>query len=545
MMIQRPLGPRIAILKEGSEKKQGYEHAISNAIACRTIADAVRVTLGPLGNDVVLVIKRDKSLITNDGATILDTLDVQHPAAKLLVQMSKSQDKSIGDGTSSVVLLASEMLDRLTNLLSSQNSPHSIISCLNLCSKYSKEIVEQNTIDISSDMDVYLKKCANTSLSSKLISGSSDHFSQMAIEAIKIIGKNSSLKLVGIKNQTGGSISDSILIEGFALPKCFAYAGAKMQPYEFTNPKIALINIELELKPERVNSEVTIATASEYQAVVDSEWNILFEKLDKIRDSGANIVLSSLPVGDVAYQYFSDHGIYCGGRVHKDDMYRASLAFGANQQTTLDNIKNNLGSCGKFEEFSIGSERYIKFFNANAAKSCTIILRGVGNLFVDEAKRSLHDALKVIQNIYSNPKVVVGGGAIEMTLSAKMREWAQRDFTGKKSIFIQEIAKSFEIIPKVLADNCGYDQTSVLSYLRKLHNEGKHEFGININSESGTGDNKENGIFEPQQLTLHKLHTIFESITMLIVINQTIKAPKFQAESQALQDAKRAIEDKA
>jgi len=536
------LGPRVAVLKEGSDKKQGVDHVAANAAACKALADIVATTLGPRGNDLLLVVN-DKPMITNDGATILETLNVTHPAAKLLVEMSQSQDKIVGDGTTSVVLLASEAFSNLAALLCSLNPPHSVVSVLKKCNQYCEQVINETSIDISNDLETYMLKTASTALSSKLIAGDSKKFGQIAVDAVKIIGKNSTLQSIGIKTQKGGSVDDSMLIEGFAIPKCFAYAGAKSQPYEFKNPNVALLKIELELKAERVNAEVRINTAEEYQNVVDAEWKILFDKCAKIAESGANVVLSSLPIGDVATQFFADRGIYCGGRVAEEDMTRGMKSLGGSIQTSLDNLKNNFGTCESFEEIQVGDQRYNIFKGSKKAKSCTIILRGGNDFYIEETRRSLHDALKVVQRAFEHPHVVPGGGSIELTLSSRLREWANKEFKGKQLIFAEEIARSFEIIPLTLAKNCGYDQLDTLSKLRALHNQGKHNYGVSITDSEGIADNLENGILEPTDLTRNKLYATFESILMLLLVDKTVQAPTFKAESQDMMNAKNALRD--
>jgi len=543
MSAARTLGPRVAVLKEGSEKALGPEHIASNAKACRTIADILKSTLGPAGQDIFIARER-QPFVSNDGATILDALIIKHPAAKILVDISKSQDKIVGDGTSSVVILASEMLVKLSELLNSSNSSHSVVSVLSQCAEYCEKVAREQAIDISDNMDEFMLKCATTALSSKILSGNANLFAELALKAIKTIGIGSSLNLVGIKTLRGGSVSESQIVEGFALPKCFAYAGAKSQPYSFSNPKIALLEIELEHKAERSNAEVRINTVEEYQNVVDAEWKILFDKLEKIANSGANVVFSSLPIGDVAYQFFSDRNIYCGGRVAKEDLIRASKSCGGRLQTSLDNLGANLGTCGEFNELQIGAERYVVCQGALKAKSCTIIIRGAGEFTIDESKRSLHDALKVVQKISSCPHVVVGGGAIEMALSTKLRQFALEKFKGKKIVFAQKIADAFEVIPNVLASNCSFNSTEIISKLRKLHSEGKHTYGVNsFSTDDGFADNAAANVYEPLDLILNKLYTVFESCKMLLQVNQTIKAPRLQAISQDLVNAKRAIED--
>jgi len=552
-MVQMPgggklrMGGRVAIMKEGSGSRQGPEHVSANAAACSALADIVAPTLGPKGDDVLLVVSggnKDQTTITNDGATICDLLNIQHPATKLLVEISKSQDKNVGDGTTSVVILSSEAFTRLSALLCTQNTPNSVISVVKKCAQQCQKFVDELSIDITSDLENYMLKTASTALSSKLIAGDSEIFGKIAVDAIKMIGKKASLQSIGIKSEKGGTVSDTLLVDGLAIKKCFAYAGAKAQPYLFKNPAVALIKVELEMKAERMNAEVRVNSAEEYQKVIDAEYKIFFDKCEKIAASGAKVVLSSKPVGDIATQYFADRGIYCGGRVPQDDMDRAMKSLGGSVQTTLDNIAANLGYCESFEEIQVGNERYNIFKGGKKAKSCTVILRGSSEFYLAETQRSLHDALKVVQKTYEYPQVVAGGGAIEIAISTKLAQWANKQFSGKAIVYAEEIAKSFEIIPKTLAKNCGYDQLSILSQLKKLHNEGQHHYGVSVLRDEGLANNVESSVLEPTELTRNKLFAMFESILMLLTVDKTITSPNFSAVSQDLMTAKSMLNDR-
>ena len=269
-----------------------------------------------------------------------------------------------------------------------------------------------------------LLKCASTSLNSKLISNYKDFFAEMVVTAVETLDEDLDKSMIGIKKVTGGSCTDSFLVDGVAFRKTFSYAGFEQQPKSFENPKICLLNVELELKSEKETAEIRIENPDDFQKIVDAEWNIIYEKLEKIVASGAKVVLSKLPIGDLATQYFADRDIFCAGRVPQEDLARVSKATGAQIQTTCQGITEDvLGNCGTFEEVQLGGERYNLFKKCSNTKTVTLILRGGAEQFIDEAERSLHDAIMIVRRAIKAFAVVAGGGAIEMELSRHLRDF--------------------------------------------------------------------------------------------------------------------------
>lgn len=300
----------VILLKEGTDSSQGIPQLVSNISACQVIAEAVRTTLGPRGMDKLIVDGRGKATISNDGATILKLLDVIHPAAKTLVDIAKSQDAEVGDGTTSVTLLAAEFLKQVKPYVEEGLHPQIIIrafrTATNLAINKIKEIAVTVKKEDKEEQRKLLEKCAMTALSSKLISQQKDFFAKMVVDAVMMLDDLLQLKMIGIKKVQGGALEESQLVAGVAFKKTFSYAGFEMQPKKYNNPKIALLNVELELKAEKDNAEVRVHTVEDYQAIVDAEWDILYEKLERIHRSGAKVILSKLPIGDVATQYFAD-----------------------------------------------------------------------------------------------------------------------------------------------------------------------------------------------------------------------------------------------
>merc|ERR1712213_163256 len=436
--------PTILVLKEGTENAQGTQQCVSNINACAAIVDAIRTTLGPRGMDKLIVDNRGKATISNDGATIMKLLDVVHPAAKTLVDIAKSQDAEVGDGTTSVVILAGEFLKQCKSFIEEGVHPRVVVRGFRKAANMAVSRVKDLAVSIPEDeRRSQLVKCAATAMSSKLIHQQKDFFANMVVAAVSTLDELMPLNMIGIKKVQGGSLEETQLIEGVAFKKTFSYAGFEMQQKSYQNPKIALLNVELELKAEKDNVE-------EYQKIVDAEWNILYDKLDKIHQSGAIVVLSKLPIGDVATQYFADRGIFCAGRVPEEDLNRTMKAVGGSIQTTVNDLSDDtLGGCELFEEKQVGGERFNFFSGIPKTKTCTIILRGGAEQFMEETERSLHDAIMIVRRAIKNDAVVAGGGAIDMELSKYLRNYS-RTIAGKEQLIIAAMAKAFEVIPRQL-----------------------------------------------------------------------------------------------
>jgi len=349
------LQPQIILLKEGTDTSQGKGQLISNINACQAVVDVVRTTLGPRGMDKLIHDDQGNVTISNDGATLMKLLQIVHPAAVTLVQISMSQDAEVGDGTTSVVLLAGEFLREAKPYIEEGVHPQIIIKAYReavtlAVGKLDELSVKLNEQEEGARRDM-LEKSAATSLSSKLVSGHKNFFAKMVVDAVLSLDERSDINLIGMKKVQGGALQDSMMVEGVAFKKTFSYAGFEQMTKQFANPKIVLLNVELELKAERDNAEVRISDVASYQKVVDAEWDIIYDKLAKIVDSGASIVLSRLAIGDLATQYFADRGLFCAGRVADDDMKRMSRATGAMVQTSCNDLNSSiLGSCEAFEE---------------------------------------------------------------------------------------------------------------------------------------------------------------------------------------------------
>jgi len=521
--------PQILLLKEGTENAQGKQQVISNINACCAIVDAIRTTLGPRGMDKLIVDNRGKATISNDGATIMKLLDVVHPAAKTLVDIAKSQDAEVGDGTTSVVILAGEFLKQCKPFVEEGVHPRVIIRAFRKATKLALDRMAELAVKINKDKpEEYqnlLMKCAATSMSSKLIHQQKEYFSKMVVDAVMMLDDLLPLNMIGIKKVQGGALEDTVLVPGVAFKKTFSYAGFEMQKKTYKNPKIALLNIELELKAEKDNAEVRLDNVEEYQKVVDAEWNILYDKLDRIQKSGATVVLSKLPIGDVATQYFADRDMFCAGRVPDEDLQRTMKACGGAIQSTVHDLNDDtLGTCETFEEKQVGGERFNFFYGCPKSRSCTIILRGGAEQFMEETERSLHDAIMIVRRAMKNDSVVAGGGAIDMELSKYLRNYA-RTIAGKEQLIIGAMAKAFEVIARQLCDNAGFDATNILNKLRQKHSQDGIWYGVDVMNED-IADNFEACVWEPAIVKSNAITAASEATCLLLSVDETVKNPR-------------------
>ena len=533
--------PQLILLREGTDTSQGKPQLISNINACIAIVDTIKTTLGPCGMDKLISNGRDVS-ISNDGATVMGLLDIVHPAAKCLVDIANAQDHEVGDGTTSVVVIAGELLKEAKTCIEDGIAPQVIIKGFRQALGVVHRTLEAICVPFASSgagadqqqLTLNLERCAQTALNSKLINTEREFFSSMAVKAVTCLDADVNLEMIGIKKVNGGSMRESLLVEGVAFKKTFSYAGFEQQPKMFDNPKVLLLNVELELMAEKDNAEVRIKDPRQYQSIVDAEWKIIYDKLEKCVASGAKVVLSRLPIGDLATQYFADRDIFCAGRVPTDDMSRVALATGGAVQSSVNGLTEAvLGRCARFEERQVGSERYNFFTGCAQAKTATIILRGGAQQFIDEADRSLHDAICIVKRALKTGSVVAGGGAIEMELSKILREHS-RTIRGKQQIVIGGFARALEVIPRQLAENAGHDATDVLNKLRQKHfttADGKW-FGVDILN-GGICDTYEKFVWEPTLVKKNALASATEAACLILSIDETVRNPESDAAKKA------------
>ncbi|KAM0131481.1 hypothetical protein ACHAP3_006842 [Botrytis cinerea] len=526
--------PTIIVLKEGTDSSQGKGQIISNINACLAVQNTIRSTLGPYGGDLLLVDENGRQTITNDGATVMKLLDVVHPAARILTDISRSQDAEVGDGTTSVVVLAGEILKEIKDHVEQGVSSQTIIKGLRRASTMAVNKIKEIAVNTSEgNQRETLIKLAGTAMSSKLIKRNTGFFTKsmapMVVDAVMTLDQDDlNEKLIGMKKIPGGSLTDSLFVNGVAFKKTFSYAGFEQQPKSFKNPKIVCLNVELELKSEKDNAEVRVEQVSEYQAIVDAEWQIIYNKMEALYKTGAKIVLSKLPIGDLATQYFADRDIFCAGRVGSDDLERIIQATGGSIQSTCSDIQpEHLGTCGSFEERQIGGERFNFFEDCPAAKTCTLVLRGGAEQFIAEVERSLHDAIMIVKRAIKNTTIVAGGGACEMEVSAYLHHYADNNIRNKQQAIIKSFAKALEVIPRQLCDNAGFDATDILNKLRVEHRKGNVWAGVDFVGE-GIRDNMEAFVWEPALVKVNAIQAATEASCLILSVDETIKNEESQ-----------------
>ncbi|KAF3762994.1 hypothetical protein M406DRAFT_292616 [Cryphonectria parasitica EP155] len=522
--------PTIIVLKEGTDTSQGKGQIISNINACLAVQNTIKSTLGPYGGDLLMVDENGRQTITNDGATVMKLLDIVHPAARILVDIARSQDAEVGDGTTSVVVLAGEILKEIKEHVEQGVSSQIIVKGLRKASTMAVNKIKE--IAVSTDEANHretLGKLAATAMTSKLIKRNTEFFTKMVVDAVLTLDQDDlNEKLIGVKKIPGGSLTESLFVNGVAFKKTFSYAGFEQQPKKFTKPKIVCLNVELELKAEKDNAEVRVEQVSEYQAIVDAEWQIIFKKLEAIYKTGAKVVLSKLPIGDLATQYFADRDVFCAGRVSSEDLERVVQATGATIQSTCSDIHaEHLGTCGTFEERQLGGERFNFFEDCPEAKTCTLMLRGGAEQFIAEVERSLHDAIMIVKRAIRNRTIVGGGGACEMEVSASLHRFADNNIRNKQQGIIKSFAKALEIIPRQLCDNAGFDATDILNKLRVEHRKGNTWAGVDFVNE-GVADMMERFVWEPALVKINALQAATEASCLILGVDETIRNEESQ-----------------
>jgi T-complex protein 1 subunit eta len=563
---------------------------LSNITACGAVVDAIRTTLGPRGMDKLIVDGRGVATISNDGATILKLLEIVHPAARALVDVARAQDAEVGDGTTSVVLLAGELLKQAKPFIEENVAPPVIIRAFRLAADLAAAHIDRLAVPIPrDDAGAYrqlLERCARTSMYSKIISGQGALMSRLVVDAVLSLDpRDPDERLIGIKRVPGGAIEDAQLVQGVAFRKTFSYAGFEQQPKRFTDsPRLLCLNIELELKAERDNAEVRLERVADYQAVVDAEWSLIHNRLEAIAATGARLVFSKLPIGDLATQFFADRDIFCAGRIPADDMNRIIRATGAPLHSTVSdftrydsngskisndsdakisndsdakisndsdakisngsdakisntsNTSNTFDPCGSavsFEERQVGSERWNFLITqsqeastpATSTKTCTLILRGGSDQFIAEIERALHDAIMIVRRALFAQKFVAGGGAVEMELSRFLREQA-KSHPGRDQLLLAAVARALEALPRQLCDNAGCDATDLLTQLRKAHTV-NNQIWAGLDLENGTIiDTLAAGIWEPAIVKANMMAAACEAACTILSVDLSIKAAK-------------------
>lgn len=518
-------GQPVYIMREGTERSQGKDAQRNNITAARAVSEAIRSALGPKGMDKMLIDNFGDTTVTNDGATILKEIEVSHPAAKFVIDLAKTQDQETGDGTTTVVVIAGELLKQAEELLDMDIHPSVVVEGYRLARFKSDEILDEMATDVSFDDDKILKAVAETSMSSKIVSGEKDPLSDILVKAVKSISEEKDGEMyadidnIQIQKKKGGSLVDTELIDGIIMDKEFVHAD---MPKKIADAKILLLDKGLELSKTEIDAKINITSPEQIQAFLDNEHDMLKEMADKIIASGANVVLCQKGIDDIIQHYLAKKGISAVRRIKKSDMEKLGKATGAKITTSLDDIEMYIGNAKLAEEKSIGDDNMIFVTGCDNPKAVSIVIRGGTDLIVDEADRAIHDALCVIRQVIHDKKVVPGGGAPEVRISQKLGEFAM-GHTSKVQLAIEKFAKAMEIIPRTLAENAGLDPIDVLSELHGKHAKDGNVFGVNP-FKAKVDDMAKLNVFEPISVKKQAISGAAEAAEMILRIDDVIAA---------------------
>ncbi|MBU3967868.1 MAG: TCP-1/cpn60 chaperonin family protein [Euryarchaeota archaeon] len=519
-------GQQIYILREGTQRTKGREAQNNNIMAAKAVAAAVRTTLGPKGMDKMLVDSMGDIIITNDGATILQTMDIQHPAAKMIVEVAKTQDDEVGDGTTTAAVLAGEFLKNAEELLELGVHPTVIVSGYRLASAKAKEILKTLTKPVTVEDKDLLLKIAVTAITGKGPEASRDVFANLAVNAIlSVVDKEdgkytADVDDIKIEKKVGASVEASELIEGMVIDKERAHIN---MPKNVHDARILLLAEALEIKKTEVKSEISIKTPDQLQLFLDQEEQMLHDMVSKVINSGANVVFIEKGIDDIAQHYLAKAGIFAARRVKKSDMEKLARATGAKIQTGLKEInKSDLGKADLVEERKIGEDAMTYVTGCHNPKAVSIILRGGTEHVVAEAERALHDALRVVGVAIEDETLVAGGGSPEVELALRLREYSAT-LIGREQLAVAKFAEALEVIPRTLAENAGLDPIDILVEMRSQHEKGKITAGLNVFTGKVVDMWKE-GVVEPLRIKVQAINSATEAATMILRIDDVLSS---------------------
>jgi thermosome len=514
----------IIILKEGTQRERGRTAQSNNIMAARAIADAVRTTLGPRGMDKMLVDSLGDVVITNDGATILKEIDVEHPAAKMVIEVSKAQDEEVGDGTTTAVVLAGELLKNAEDLIENVH-PTLIVKGYRLAAEKAVEVLEGIAVDINTKSDKDLRTVPTTAMYSKSASTDKELLADIAVRAIRAVTEVkdgepvADIDNVQIIKKQGGSIADTQLIEGIIVDKERVHSG---MPRNVKGARIALLNLALEVKKPEVDATIQITDPAKLQQFLSEEENILRRMVEQVQASGANAVFAQKGIDDLAQHFLAKASIYAVRRVKKSDLEKLERATGGRIVSNLDDLdKSDLGQAELVEERKIGEDLMTFVTGCKKPTSVSVLIRGGTEHVVDEVERTLHDALGVTSTVVEDGgKVLAGGGAPEVEVALKLREWAPT-VGGREQLAIEAFADAMEVIPRTLAENAGLDSINILVDLREAHGKKQPYAGVNVFT-GKVEDMRKNQVLEPLRGKTQAIKGATEVATMILRIDDVI-----------------------
>lgn len=520
---QTPQGP-VLVLKESAFQQKGKDAQKNNITAAKLVADLVKSSLGPRGLDKMLVDPIGDVTITNDGATILKEIDVQHPAAKMMVEISKTVDNEVGDGTTSSVIIAGSLLEKAEQLLDKDVHSSVIVDGYQAAAEKALELLSQIAKQITPDDRASLLKIAKTSMQSKLISEDSEPISKIVVDAIlKISTKKAEKYTVDLDNikvekKSGASIQDTALIKGIVLDKEIVHSG---MPTKIEKAKIALINTALEVEKTEISAEIRITDPSQIQMFLDEENRMIKTMVEKIHEAGANVVICQKGIDDIAQHYLAKHGILAVRRVKESDMTKLAKATNGRVSTNLDDLnEKDLGYADLVHQKKVESDKWVFIEGCRNPLSVTLLIRGGSQRVVDEVDRSIHDALMVVKDVIEKPSIVGGGGAPEAFLASHLNEWAD-SFDGREQLAIKKFAEALEVIPLTIAENAGMDPIDTMITLRSKQSQGQKWTGIDARN-TKIADMYSQDIVEPLVVKEQIIISATETACMILRIDDVI-----------------------
>ncbi|MEM2964587.1 MAG: thermosome subunit beta [Candidatus Bathyarchaeia archaeon] len=525
-------GQPILILKEGTSRATGREAQHANIMAAKIIAEAVKSSLGPKGMDKMLVDSFGDVTITNDGATILDEIEVQHPAAKMMVEVAKTQDDEVGDGTTTAVVLTGELLSKAEDLIGKDIHPTIVVDGYRNAADKALKVLEEIAIKVNPTDRESLKKIAQIAVASKLLSEYKDYVSNLAVDAVLQVAEKTEegykidIDDVKVEKKAGGAITDTKLVRGVVLDKEVVHPG---MPKRVDKAKIALLNCPLEVEKTEMDAKINIESPDQMNAFLQEEENMLRNMVEKIAGSGANVVLCQKGIDDVAQHFLAKKGILAVRRVKESDMDKLAKATGGKIVTNIDDLTSkDLGEAELVEERKVADDKMTFVEGCKNPRAVTILVRGGTERIVDEAERAIHDALCVVRDVVRDPRIVAGGGAPEAETARRIREHAET-LAGKEQLAVQAFADALEAIPLTLAENSGLDPIDTITELRARHDKGEVWAGIDPFG-GKVEDMAKKDVYEPLAVKVQVVKSASEAATMILKIDDVIAASKMKEE---------------
>ncbi|MBU1703822.1 MAG: TCP-1/cpn60 chaperonin family protein [Nanoarchaeota archaeon] len=518
----------IFIMPEGTERTSGKNAQRTNIMAARAVAETVRTTLGPKGMDKMIVDSLGDVTVTNDGVTILQEMQIEHPSAKMIVEVAKTQEDEVGDGTTTAVVLAGELLKNAEELLEQNVHPTVVAKGYRLAEAKAQEVLKRIAENISENDDELLQKISMTAMTGKGAESSKEKLSKIAVKAVKMVTDRDGRKIsidkenIKLEKKVGGAVEDSELVEGLVIDKEKVHSG---MPGTITDAKIALIDCAVEIKSTEMDAKIQITDPMQMQAFIDQEEHMLRIKVDKITKSGANVVFCQKGIDDLAQHFLAKKGIYAARRVKKSDMDALARATGGKVVSNLEDLSPaDLGKAGVVEEVKIGDESVTYVKQCVNPKSVTILIKGGTEHVVDEVKRAMEDAIGDISAALKVGKVVAGAGAPEMELARELRKYAE-SLSGREQLAVQAFAKSVEVIPRTLAENAGLDPIDILTELKSAHDKNQKWAGVNVFT-GKVVDSWAEGVVEPLKIKTQAISSAAEVAVMILRIDDVIAGSK-------------------